>query len=291
MIEQENNNKFYSCKYDRTFKEVFLKESNQDLLKVLLQDILGKKINKIEYNNIELNTGNINLRKKYVDVLLTTDQGKIEIELNATNADYLHIRNMAFICNVYASHVLKGEDYDDKTKIIQINLTYGLTKDAKIKREYHVVDKDNVPFVDNLEIIEINMDYYEEIWHNKDVKGIDDNKYFVMLNRDKKDFKQLKKYLKDSKVVDKYMEEVERVNNDPMFIEYMTYEEDQKKIMNSKINEATKIGYNQGIEKGITEGIEQKTIEIARNMLIENSSIDFISKVTGLTQKQIEELG
>ena len=286
MIEQANNNKFYSCKYDRTFKEVFLKESNQDLLKVLLQDILGKKINKIEYNNIELNTGNINLRKKYVDVLLTTDQGKIEIELNATNADYLHIRNMAFICNVYASHVLKGEDYDDKTKIIQINLTYGLTKDAKIKREYHVVDKDNVPFVDNLEIIEINMDYYEEIWHNKDVKGIDDNKYFVMLNRDKKDFKQLKKYLKDSKVVDKYMEEVERVNNDPMFIEYMTYEEDQKKIMNSKINEATKIGYNQGIE----QGVNQRNTEIAKNLLNTNLSTSEIAKATGLSVEEIKKL-
>lgn len=39
--------KFYSCRYDRTFKEVFLNPKNEDLLKVLLEDILKvKKIKK-----------------------------------------------------------------------------------------------------------------------------------------------------------------------------------------------------------------------------------------------------
>ena len=36
--------KFYSCRYDKTFKEVFLNPKNEDLLKALLEDILKVKI-------------------------------------------------------------------------------------------------------------------------------------------------------------------------------------------------------------------------------------------------------
>jgi hypothetical protein len=40
--------KYYTCRYDRPFKEIFLKEENKDMLKDLLELILNKKINKIE---------------------------------------------------------------------------------------------------------------------------------------------------------------------------------------------------------------------------------------------------
>ena len=36
--------KFYSCRYDKIFKEVFLNPKNEDLLKALLEDILKVKI-------------------------------------------------------------------------------------------------------------------------------------------------------------------------------------------------------------------------------------------------------
>ena len=32
MNENNNDTKFYTAKFDRTFKEIFLKESNKDLL-------------------------------------------------------------------------------------------------------------------------------------------------------------------------------------------------------------------------------------------------------------------
>ena len=39
--------KFYTCKNDRAFKEVFLKPDNSDLLKALLEFILKIKIDKL----------------------------------------------------------------------------------------------------------------------------------------------------------------------------------------------------------------------------------------------------
>ena len=43
-------------------------------------------------------------------------------------------------------------------------------------------------------------------------------------------------------------------------------------------------------EKGIEQGSLDKSYEIARNMLKENTDIEFISKVTGLNIDQIKKL-
>ena len=49
--------KFYTCKNDRAFKEIFLKEENKELLIKLLEVSLKTKIYKIKYENVERNTG------------------------------------------------------------------------------------------------------------------------------------------------------------------------------------------------------------------------------------------
>lgn len=101
--------KFYTCKYDRPFKEIMLKEKNSDLLKLLLESVLKVEISKIEINNIERNTGNIKIKRKHLDALLTTNIGKIGIEVNAcAKNDYVKPRNLAYICDMYAAHTLTG---------------------------------------------------------------------------------------------------------------------------------------------------------------------------------------
>ena len=42
--------KFYTCRNDRAFKEVFLNPNNSDLLKAILEFILKIKIDKLEIN-------------------------------------------------------------------------------------------------------------------------------------------------------------------------------------------------------------------------------------------------
>ena len=49
-------------------------------------------------------------------------------------------------------------------------------------------------------------------------------------------------------------------------------------------------GIEQGIQQGIQQGIEKNTIEIVKKMHSENFDINIISKITGLTDKQISEI-
>ena len=73
------------------------------------------------------------------------------------------------------------------------------------------------------------------------------------------------------------MEEVERINQDPKFREYMTKEEDDRKKRNTKLREARE------------QGEKNRNQEIAKKMLAKYS-VQEIAEITGLSEEEIEVL-
>ena len=73
------------------------------------------------------------------------------------------------------------------------------------------------------------------------------------------------------------MEEVERINQDPKFREYMTKEEDDRKIRNTELREARE------------QGEKNRNQEIAKKMLAKYS-VQEIAEITELSEEEIEEL-
>lgn len=250
------NQKYYTCKYDRAFKEVMLKEQNKNILKSLLELILKVKINEIEI----INSGNLQIKRKYFDCLLKTDVGNIGIEINSNGEEeYVRPRNMAYISDMYASHTLIGKEYNEETNIIQINLSYRL-KNKQEREEYYIQNDKKEKYINNFKIIEINMEKYKEMWYSNNIKEIEENKYLVMLDLEKE---ELEKLSEKDKVVSQYMEELNRVNEDLEFRQYMSHEEDERKIFNSRMRVAEekglKAGYEQGMELGFEQGIQKGT--------------------------------
>ena len=141
-------------------------------------------------------------------------------------------------------------------------------------------------YVKNFIIYEINMDYYDKIWYSKNEDEIKKNQYMIMLDLDKKELENMQK----DKIVDKYITKVTIVNDDPEFQKYMSEEEDKRKIQNSLLSEAKETGYTSGINDGISKGENKKSIEIAKNMLNKNMSIEDISDITGLSIEEINKL-
>ena len=281
--------KFYSCRYDKTFKEVFLNPKNEDLLKALLEDILKVKIEIKKILPTELITGNNIIKSKRVDALILAINKKIEIEINASINEYVYIRNMAYICNIYSTNALVGDSYNQDIDIIQINLTWGLDYEES-KREFRISDKNGNVYVKNLLIIEINMEYYKKIWYSKDEKKIKENELLVMLDLNEG---ELKKMPKSDKISEKYIESVTIVNNDPFFQEYMSHEEDQRKMQNSLIREAEDTGYEKGIKFGEEKGLkllEKEKIDIAKRLFKMHMNKEDIIKATGLTTEEINKI-
>ena len=100
--ENMAEHKYYTCKYDRPFKEIFLNKNNENLLIKLLEKILNVKILSINLEPNERNSLNINVKRKTYDVLLNTNVGKIILDINANNKNYVHPRNVAYLCDLYS---------------------------------------------------------------------------------------------------------------------------------------------------------------------------------------------
>ena len=278
--------KFYTCRNDRAFKEVFLNPNNSDLLKALLEFILKIKIDKLEIKKTELLSGNVNIKDKRVAAIVHTGNKKIEIEINSQYEKYLNPRNTAYICNTYQSHTLVGKEYNQQTDIVQVNLTWGLGKNNDEMKIYKIMNEKGELYVKNFIIYEINMDYYDKIWYSKNEEEIKKNQYMIMLDLDKKELKNMPK----DKIVDKYITNVTIVNDDPEFQKYMSEEEDKKKIQNSLLSEAKEEGISQGYTSGINDGISKEKVSIAKNLLSMNMPLEDISKATGLSIKILNEL-
>ena len=238
-----DNNKWYSGKYDRAFKEVMLKESNRDLLTMLLEHILKVKINNITILNSEKLLSNIHVRSQRLDLNLDTNIGKINVEVNSTYKKITPSRNFSYLADLYSHNILVGKEYDINKKYIQINLSYGLNNNIEPIDIYKIMNTKGNTYIDNFIIYSINMDYYNNLSNTNDTKKIKDDIILVMLGQEREKLNILaKKY----KVVSKYMNELDEVNKNPKFREYMSYELEQEILRNSE----RKLGVEEGIEQG-----------------------------------------
>ena len=277
----ETKEKFYTCRSDRAFKEVFMREDSKDILSKVLEAVLEVEVKDIKFLNLERNVDNIHVRRKYFDMFLDTNIGKIQVEVNADYDMSKKLRNTAFICDTYSHLTSKLEKYIDDILVIQINLSYENVKDKYINK-IMIRDEDNDPFVRNFIIYDINMVKCKNLWYTKD-KEFDKYKYLMMLDLNEEKLEDLSK--KD-KVVSKYMETLEEVNKDPEFREYMSAEEDARKMENSHLDEARA----EGRAEGISQGKNERNIEIAKNMLSKNMDIKLISEITRLTESEVNAL-
>ena len=284
-----DSDKFYTCKSDRAFKEVFLKKNDSEPLQALLELILEIKIDYLEIKKTELLSGNVNIKDKRVDAVVYAGNKKIDIEINSQDKHYVKPRNTAYICNMYQSHTLVGELYDEKTDIVLVNLTWGLGSKESKKTKYMIMSEDGKQYVKNFIIYEINMDYFDKLWYNKNEEEIKKNMYLIMLNLDKKELEAMPKDKRD-KIVDKYITNVTIVNDNPEFQKYMSEEEDKRKIQNSLISEAKNEGISEGIKQGISQGISEEKNNVAKNLLSMNMPIEDISKATGLSIEEISKI-
>ena len=90
------------------------------------------------------------------------------------------------------------------------------------------------------------------------------------------------------------MEELERLSENDEFRVLYDAEKMRRKEINSARLDGYDDGYGNGYEIGITKGKEEgakaKEIEIAKNLLKDGISIEVVSKNTGLSEEEINNL-
>ena len=117
------------------------------------------------------------------------------------------------------------------------------------------------------------MDYYEEIWYHGNIK--EENPFLMLLAAPTKE--KMEEISKGDDFMRELNDKVERLNDDSDIIDIII-ENEEEIIANSLF------------DSGVKEGINQRSVDIARKMLEKNMNIKDICEITNLSKKEIEDL-
>lgn len=158
-------------------------------------------------------------------------------------------------------------------RIIQINLSaeQESTPHFPLVSEYMLHDKKlNRNYIDNFKIYEINITEMAKLCYN----GEKEMCLLGMLDMSQKELESIK----GDKYMDRLKEEVVEINNDEEMIKLLSDEDEERLYINTMK------------EIGREEGVKEKTVEMVKKMLKENIDISTISRVSGLSEKEIKEI-
>lgn len=279
------------CIYDCMFKSVMLDPDNRDYLIGYINMITNLPIDIVKKNikieNIEHTINNKKDKRLKSDIIVSIGKMYISIEMNKDYYDGLFLKNTAYVQKVASSMYSTGEDFSSEFKIYQINFdNFTRFKGKKEIYKFIMKEEDTNEVLDEYYInYHVDLEYIYNTCYNKSVNELSKfERYCLMLMADTKEFAS--KISGDDKIMNKVKNKIEVLSEDEKMIGLYDAEKIAEKVKNTQIKSAK----NEGIKEGIEKGIEQNKLETVKNMLNENININIISKVTGFSIEQIQNL-
>ena len=269
--------------YDLVFKSIF--KLNLNLLVDFLNTSLKIEISKddkIRILDSELPVTNKNERKKMAFIIVSiNDKIFIDIEMNRSKFEYVMERNFNYLDKIATIIFEKGKSIKDINNI-QLNLNISPFEEdlEDIIVPYGLLTQKIYP--SNKRLIIKSLALYSKLYYNEGVKTKEIIWYTMLLARTFSELYKLSKQILDEKEVNKLMEAMIEMSND----EFILHE-----WQKDKMDDLVKQNEMEGAKKeGIEQGSNSKAIEIAKNMLKENMDIQTISRLTNLTETDIQKL-
>ena len=147
-------------------------------------------------------------------------------------------------------------------------------------------------FKKGLTIYDVNLDKINSRCYNKD----DEYNFLKMITAPKEELEKLAE--KGDDFMKEINKQVNKLHDENYFANFISVEEDERKIRNTYYKNGErrgeengiKIGEKRGKETGIKIGKENALIETAKNLLKYGMPINDIVKNTGLSKQKIESL-
>ena len=241
-----------------------------------------------------------NLKRNYkdketiVDVKCITKNGTVVIiEVQLSGNSRFPERILYYWASNYSKLLKKGEEYEDLTPVISINLlNFNLNKnDENVHSCYMIYDTKNTRLLtDHLQIHIIELKKFK--FKDNDLKK--DLNYWLGFFTTKNMEEYMSEIVKEKPIME---EAHKRYNNfirsRLMMSEYEKkeiYQYDKQITLEEKRREGIKEGIKKGKLEGIKEGEKNKAISMAKSMKAKNMDINLISEITGLTIEEINKL-
>lgn len=267
--------------FDPVFKGVFTK--NLEILKEFLVDVLHLKYELEELDirilNNELPKENMDEYSKRVDVNIVLNKDiYVEIEVNREDFNLVKYRNKLYEDKLYSMILEKGENIKKLEKIDFYQLNLNTENKSEPVGERIIVPYDlrnKEVYMANRTTVLKYLEFYYKLYYNEPNKRSRDVVWLAALCT--KTFEELYDILKgvlDDKYLKKFMKDVINMSWDDFNLH--EWEKDKLDAL---------VAYNRE-QQAVEKSLEQTIIEMLKN----DATIDFISKVTKKTEEEIIEI-
>ena len=265
-------------KIDYVFKRIFGHAGNEDITKSLLSSIIKDEISDItvdcntitEKDLLDDKVGILDIKAKLNNNI------NCNIEMQVVDKKNIEKRLMFYWSKIYTMSIKSGDDYNQLEKGIVILFTdFNLEKLRGINKfitKWNLREEENPKIIltDVLEIYIIELSKGEELLKNMSKKEQSKNSFNTWLQ-----------FINNPEaIVDMENKEVlEEISQN----EHERYRAElrQKYIMDQKAVEEA------GFDKGLTAGIKQNQIKIAKKLLKKGTKLEEIIELTDLTKDEI----
>ncbi len=227
-----------------------------------------------------------------VDLLLEVNENNfINIEANSYSGDTL-IKNASYVYRLILDKQIKGEKYTI-INVNQLNFdAYHFKFNKKIINVFTTREENTNEYLPNMpRFIHIALDNLEKNTYNE---AISDWLFRALKLMKSTSIKLSKEIAGDDEILRSVAKYMEDFSKDGYSLIYYDEEEENRKLQNFALDNATKngveLGKLAGIEIGIKSGAKEKTIEIAKKLIKQEVPLETIAISTELPLEKVKEL-
>ena len=277
MFQNENR-----IKYSAKFLSYFIDVEYEDIL------------NNICLAKNELDKNNENDKGERCDYVALLSDTSLNIEVNNNSSLEVLERNMEYAHRLYSKKIRRGDENYQYTQVIQFNLNnFAFKGNDKIIDIYTVTNNDNIGLSNKLIFVQIYVPNLRKKWYTKGMKSLsEEEKYILALVE--MDLDKLND-LGGENIMDEYVKEAEEVSfeggvGEAYDKEWALRDQGYRDGLSQGKAEGKAEGREEGRAEGISQGKSERNTEIAKNMLKDNIPVESISKYTGLSIEEVNEL-
>ena len=282
--------------YNAMFKAVF--SNNKQVLSKLIEAILDYLKLNIDIKNKELILKNTELpinnhldKQLICDYIINLNEyTDLNIEINKTFYPGLTERNMTYSFKIYYEHFKTGDKANEYNKfnLLQVNFNNFSNPNNKTINKFFLIDTDDLTNVLSKNLLIMNIDIascFNLAYNSTKLTDVSSLERFAGI--------LYAKSLKDISLIlggdmlsmeekEQFLNDVERAARDKKIQEDLRLEE--------TLEYRFALVEEDAFERGKNLGIEQNTLNIIEEMLNNNIDINTISKVTGKSIDEIEQI-
>ena len=285
-----NKGEIIPLTFDPIFTSIFNNEENicilEDFISIYFDIPINEVIGNLKILSRKLNKNNKLEASKEVDLLLTLNGVKINIELSNRCTIGVRERNLVYICGQHSKQLKVGDkNYQNIKDSIQICINNFNCNEIYAIESYYLMNKRGKIYSKKLRIDLIDLEKIKKLCY-----PISNKKYNLLKIFTTNKKVELEKYLeggimrKESK--EKLIKNVERYSSDEdvftLYTELSKSELEKNTMIAEARNEGILLGEKRGQIRGEKRGINKRNIQIAKSMYAENIDINIISRVTNL---------